>query len=212
MSDPLSDFLAREQDAFAELEENGPPPVHVVENGVGHHEEQPAPAQFNGELPNGDSGVDLTALDSGFSPDNAAERVTPIQNGRGPSPGSVGSGHTMRTEEEPEKIKKWRENQKKQIAEKDAAEEKKKEELREQAKKELEQWHAQRKAQLEQRKKQNREREKEISLECAPTPDGASPWEKIAKMVDGGSKTAKGTKDTSRMKSLILECKAEATC
>lgn len=38
----------------------------------------------------------------------------------------------------------------------DAAEEKKKEELREQAKKELEQWHAQREKQLELRKKENR--------------------------------------------------------
>lgn len=38
----------------------------------------------------------------------------------------------------------------------DEAEEKKKEELREQAKKELEQWHAQRQKQLELRKKENR--------------------------------------------------------
>lgn len=39
---------------------------------------------------------------------------------------------------------------------KDEAEEEKKEELRHQAKKELQEWHAQRKIRLEQRKKENR--------------------------------------------------------
>lgn len=43
--------------------------------------------------------------------------------------------------EEPVKIKKWREEQKTRLEEKDREEEKKKEELREQAKKELEDWY-----------------------------------------------------------------------
>lgn len=43
--------------------------------------------------------------------------------------------------EEPEKIKKWREEQQKRLEEKDREEEKKKLELREQAKKELEDWY-----------------------------------------------------------------------
>lgn len=51
------------------------------------------------------------------------------------------------------------------------------------------------------------EREKEISKQVAPASDDASSWEKIAKMIESGSKGAKSTKDNSRMKSLILECK-----
>ncbi|KAL1505261.1 hypothetical protein ABEB36_004862 [Hypothenemus hampei] len=43
--------------------------------------------------------------------------------------------------EEPEKIKKWREEQVKRLEEKDREEERKKEELREKAKKELEDWY-----------------------------------------------------------------------
>lgn len=43
--------------------------------------------------------------------------------------------------EEPEKIKKWREEQQTRLEQKDVEEEKKKEELREQAKKELEDWY-----------------------------------------------------------------------
>lgn len=43
--------------------------------------------------------------------------------------------------EEPEKIRKWREDQKQRLEDKDKEEEKKKEELREQAKKELEEWY-----------------------------------------------------------------------
>lgn len=44
-------------------------------------------------------------------------------------------------QEEPEKIKRWREEQKKRLEEKDAEEETKKTELREQARKELEDWY-----------------------------------------------------------------------
>lgn len=43
--------------------------------------------------------------------------------------------------EEPEKIKRWREEQKKRLEEKDREEELKKTELREQARKELEDWY-----------------------------------------------------------------------
>lgn len=44
-------------------------------------------------------------------------------------------------QEEPEKIKKWREEQQARLEEKDREEDKKREELREQARKELEDWY-----------------------------------------------------------------------
>lgn len=49
---------------------------------------------------------------------------------------------------EPEKIKKWREEQKQRIALKDAEDEKKMKEMREVAKHELEEWYKNRKEQL----------------------------------------------------------------
>ncbi|RZF34525.1 hypothetical protein LSTR_LSTR016606 [Laodelphax striatellus] len=48
---------------------------------------------------------------------------------------------TPAVREEPEKIKKWREDQKKSLEEKDLNEEKKKEELRTAAKSELDEWY-----------------------------------------------------------------------
>ncbi len=50
--------------------------------------------------------------------------------------------------QEPEKIKKWREEQKKRIETKDAEEELKKREWKESAKKELDEWYKQRAEQL----------------------------------------------------------------
>jgi len=216
MSDPVSDFLAREHDALANLDGDdddfvGAPqnnlfqaPVPVVQNGFA----APGGLQHDGLLNNaGDSGVDLSALDV-----NDAV-PSPLQNGRGPSPASINSGRGGSNgpyveKEEPEKIRKWRENQKQLIAEKDKAEEKKKEELREHAKKELQEWHAQRNTRLEQRKKENREREAQYLESYEPTKDGSieKSWERIAKMVEATSKTGRSasTKDTSRMKSLIL--------
>lgn len=53
----------------------------------------------------------------------------------------IQTGTPAPVREEPEKIKKWREEQKARLEEKDKEEEKKKQELREQAKKELEDWY-----------------------------------------------------------------------
>lgn len=58
--------------------------------------------------------------------------------------------------EEPEKIKKWREDQKTRLEEKDREEEKKKEELREQAKKELEDWYKHHEETISKTKSSNR--------------------------------------------------------
>jgi galactokinase/mevalonate kinase-like predicted kinase len=49
---------------------------------------------------------------------------------------------------EPEKIKKWREEQKQRIVTKDAEEEKKMKDMKEVAKKELEEWYKNRQEQL----------------------------------------------------------------
>ena len=58
--------------------------------------------------------------------------------------------------EEPEKIKKWREEQKRLLEQKDAEEGKKIEELKLTAKRELEEWYARYSEQLEKSKHSNR--------------------------------------------------------
>lgn len=58
--------------------------------------------------------------------------------------------------EEPERIKKWREEQKTRLEEKDEEEEKKKLELRDQAKKELEDWYKHHEESISKTKASNR--------------------------------------------------------
>lgn len=58
--------------------------------------------------------------------------------------------------EEPEKIRKWREDQKAMLEQKDVEEEKKREELKVQAKKELEDWYKQHEETITKTKSSNR--------------------------------------------------------
>ncbi|KAF4526890.1 hypothetical protein B566_EDAN014512 [Ephemera danica] len=128
--------------------------------------------------------------------------------------------------EEPEKIRKWREEQKKRLEEKDAAEERAKEELRETAKKELEEWYKHHAEQIAKTKAANscyfaavrdifsksivivphRNAEKQFVAEVDEIEPGTE-WERIAKLCDFNPKSSKSSKDVSRMRSIILQLK-----
>ncbi|XP_055312987.1 clathrin light chain isoform X6 [Sitodiplosis mosellana] len=112
--------------------------------------------------------------------------------------------------EEPEKIKKWREEQQKRLEEKDKEEEKKKLELREQAKKELEDWYKHHEEAIGKTKASNRESaknaEKQFVAETAEIEPGTE-WERIAKLCDFNPKSSKSSRDVSRMRSIILQLK-----
>jgi hypothetical protein len=75
------------------------------------------------------------------------------ENRKSPT-GSVNSSNSLQPE--PEKIRIWREEQQKMLEIKDANEAKKKEELKEQAKKELQDWYQRYQQQLEKSKQSNR--------------------------------------------------------
>jgi len=108
--------------------------------------------------------------------------------------------------EEPEKIRKWREDQKKMIEQKDADEEVKKKELREQASKELEEWYQRYRDQIAKSKQANRNAEKEYV--CEGVAKGEE-WEGIAKLCDFNPKSTRHTKDISRMKTMLLQLKQQ---
>jgi len=108
---------------------------------------------------------------------------------------------------EPETIRVWREENAKRLAEKDAKEEEMLNELREQAKKELSDWYKHYKEQVEKTKSFNRESEMEFVAEVNDIKPGTE-WERVNKLVDFNSKHSKSsTKDTSRMKSIMLQLK-----
>ncbi|XP_050522859.1 clathrin light chain isoform X5 [Daktulosphaira vitifoliae] len=112
--------------------------------------------------------------------------------------------------EEAEKIKKWRAEQKTLLEEKDANEEKKKEELRLIAKKELEEWYKSHKEQIAKTKDVNRESainaEKQFVAESDDIEPGTE-WDRITKLCDFNPKANRASKDVTRMRSIILQLK-----
>ncbi|XP_044017717.1 clathrin light chain isoform X4 [Aphidius gifuensis] len=157
--DPAAEFLAREQNELAGLEDEIPPvvmatPVPVVSSTV----EEPA-------IP--------------------APTVT---------------------KEEPEKIKIWREEQATRLKEKDIEEEIKREEWREAAKKELEEWYKHHAETTSKTKATNRNAEKQFVAEADEVEPGTE-WERISKLCDFNPKSSRTSKDVSRMRSIILQLK-----
>lgn len=170
--DPAAEFIAREQNELAGLDDDiaVATPVPVITNGDAPSENQLASAD--------------PAEEDSPSP---AHRPTPVR-------------------EEPEKIKKWREEQKTRLEEKDANEEKKREEWQEAAKKELEEWYRHHDDLIAKTRSANRNAEKQFVADDEEIEPGTE-WERIAKHCDFNPKASKGSKDVSRMRSIILQLK-----
>ncbi|KAK1121842.1 hypothetical protein K0M31_010152 [Melipona bicolor] len=183
--DPVAEFVAREQDQLAGLENEIPPvamsaPAMVSNTDVG---------------PGGDAEGSFEIIDAiGQPPETQALPV--IETASKPAP----------VKEEPEKIRKWREEQKARLEEKDAEEEKKKEEWREAARKELEEWYKHHAEAISKTKTTNRNAEKQFVAEADEVEPGTE-WERIAKLCDFNPKSSRTSKDVSRMRSIILQLK-----
>jgi len=200
--DPAAEFLAREQDQLAGLEDDIPT-ANATEPVV---EATPAePAKQESEDNFGTSDDNIYQEPSRDSPTvNDSEMNSELMNGV-----SEKSGHKSMTPPpkiEPEKIRLWREQQAKRLEEKDAVEETKKEELRNQAKKELEEWYKHHNELIAKNKAANRNAEKELVAEADVVEPGTE-WERIARLCDFNPKASKHSKDVSRMRSIILQLK-----
>lgn len=161
--DPAAEFLAREQNQMAGLEDDN----------------------FGGE-----SAAPAAQADIGGAEPTGYEAVAQAD----------------RIREEPEKIKKWREEQKIRLEKKDKESEEKKGEWREIAKKELEDWYKHREEQLEKTFKLNREAEAAFVQERDDTIPGHE-WERICRLCEFNPKAARNQKDVSRMRSILLQLK-----
>jgi len=113
---------------------------------------------------------------------------------------------SMRISEEPECIKQWKIEQEEKLRIKDEAEEKSKEELKLQARKELDDWYKHYNEQLEKTKVTNRNNQDTYSSEVNDIQPGTE-WERVAKHCDFNAKNAKNTKDVSRMRGIMLQLK-----
>jgi len=201
-NDPVAEFLAREQDQLAEL--NG-------EFGTAGGN-----ANFDNDM-FGSSDVgygtttvtaDLTAqTDQTFGGEFGAgggveDHIQAVEDPYS----AVKSVDKLR--QEPDKIRKWREEQTERLAKKDADEEKKKAEWREAARRELEDWYRHRDEQVEKARKLNRESENVFVAERDEKKPGGE-WERIGRLCDFNPKSSRGAgaKDVSRMRSILLQLK-----
>ncbi|XP_066602793.1 clathrin light chain isoform X2 [Prorops nasuta] len=179
--DPAAEFLAREQDQLAGLEDEIPPVYNTS---------LASSTRGNGE----DNEVNTETNDAIGQLENQVPSITetPVSS--------------LPVKEEPEKILKWREEQKARLEQKDAEEEKKKEEWRESAKKELEEWYKHHTEAISKTKATNRNAEKQFVAEDDEVEPGTE-WERIAKLCDFNPKSSRTSKDVSRMRSIILQLK-----
>ncbi|XP_045534049.1 clathrin light chain isoform X1 [Papilio machaon] len=179
--DPAAEFLAREQNQLAgledELETSAPPPIVApASNGFEDFVEIPSSAVYESE----------GLMD--------AE----------PAPTTV----FRQEREEPEKIRIWREEQKKRLTEKDEEEERKKEEMLKIAKKELEDWYKTHEEQIAKTKAANRESAKNAERALARGSEGGSTeggeWARVAELCDFGPRRGR---DVARLRSIVLQLK-----
>ncbi|KAK9681373.1 Clathrin light chain [Popillia japonica] len=189
--DPAAEFLAKEQSDLAGLEDELKPAAVLIPqvNGDG--------ATANTIREN--SGSSFEMID-GLEQENLEFSK--------PSVGASTSPPLIKTEvkEEPEKIRKWREEQVQRLEEKDREEEIKKEEWRQTAKEELEEWYSNHAEQIEKTKAANRNAEKQFVADDNEIEPGTE-WERIAKLCDFNPKAKQGNKDVSRLRSIILQLK-----
>jgi len=108
--------------------------------------------------------------------------------------------------EEPECLRKWREEQKERIRIKDEEEERGKEELRQKAKKELESFYKNYEEELQLTKKENRIAEEAFLADVNGLKPGTE-WERVCRNSNFNSKVNHNKKDRSRMRSVLLQLK-----
>jgi len=188
-ADPVADFLAREQNQLAGLDDNfdnfGGAGGNFAEDFGGDHvygnvTAGEYPPEMKQELANADE-----PLSDQYSAVKSVDKLR----------------------QEPEKIRKWREEQTERLAKKDAESEKKKAEWREIARHELEDWYRHRDEQVEKSKKLNRDSEDAFVTERDEKKPGGE-WERICRLCDFNPKsTPRGAKDVSRMRSILLQLK-----
>ncbi|XP_058021553.1 clathrin light chain B isoform X2 [Ahaetulla prasina] len=129
-----------------------------------------------------------------------------FQEPNGPTDAYAAIARADRLTQEPESIRKWREEQKKRLQELDAASKVLEQEWREKAKKDLEEWNIRQNEQMERNQANNRASEEAFLKESKEETTGTE-WEKVAQLCDFNPKSSKQSKDVSRMRSVLISLK-----
>ncbi|KAM9794967.1 clathrin light chain B [Neosynchiropus ocellatus] len=205
--DPAAAFLAQQESEIAVIE-NEADGFGALE---GAETNQPA--------------TQTTVNYDGFEDGLATVNGDIYQEPNGPTDSYAAIAQVDIQRQEPESLRKWREEQKTRLEALDSASKAAEAEWREKAKKELEDWHVHQGEQMEKNKANNRIADKAFYKQpnsdviglvaseeafLAET-DGDSPagseWERVARLCDFNPKTNKQAKDVSRMRSVLISLK-----
>ncbi|NXS86453.1 CLCB protein, partial [Erpornis zantholeuca] len=162
--------------------------------------------------------------EQGFQNGGATVNGDVFQESNGPTDAYAAIAKAARLTQEPESIRKWREEQKKRLEELDAASKVTEQEWREKAKKDLEEWNLRQNEQMEKNRANNRIADKafyqqpdadvigyvaseEAFLKESKEETPGSEWEKVAQLCDFNPKSSKQSKDVSRMRSVLISLK-----
>ncbi|XP_038051934.1 clathrin light chain B-like [Patiria miniata] len=188
--DPAAEFLAREQDELAGLEDD-----NFVSG-------DPAPASE----PVGESGGLLGDDLASFEADPMMGEGEGEAQLNGPSDTYSSISAVDRLANEPEKIRLWREEQIEMLEKKDTEADQLQNEWREIAKKEIVEWTARQAEQFTKAQSSNRAAEKAFIDERDEETPGQE-WERIARLCDFNPKNNKNCKDVTRLRSILLHLK-----
>ncbi|XP_041800041.1 clathrin light chain B [Chelmon rostratus] len=186
--DPAAAFLAQQESEIAGIENDGEG-FGALEGADGQPSSQPQAANYDG-----------------FEDEPATLNGDLFQESNGPTDNYAAIAQVDIQRQEPESLRKWREEQKTRLDALDSASKAAEAEWREKAKKELEDWHVHQSEQMEKNKANNRASEEAFLAES----DGDSPgseWERVARLCDFNPKTNKQAKDVSRMRSVLISLK-----
>jgi len=211
--DPAAEFLAKEQEELGDIGEDlglGAPVQDIAtfddanDNiAVKNDEDENAPISVS----HNDFGV--TDDVNPFLQD-AVKNTAPVMEGKDIYAG-MQTLIIKKDQEEPEFMRIWREEQQERLRKKDEAETTAMDELKQQAKQELEDWYKRYETQLEKTKSTNREDETKYENNEMNHIEPGSEWERVAKHCDFSAKAPGHTKDVSRMRSIMLQLKQNQT-
>jgi len=210
--DPAAEFLAKEQEELGDIGEDlglGAPaqdiPTFDNDNvAIKNDDDENAP-------------ISVSHNDFGVSNDVNPFLQDPIENSAPVMVEGKDIYAGMQTlsikkdQEEPEFMRKWREEQQERLRKKDEEETAAMDELKQQAKQELEDWYKRYENQLEKTKSTNREDETKYENNEMNGIEPGSEWERVAKHCDFSAKAPGHTKDVSRMRSIMLQLKQNQT-
>ncbi|XP_059846226.1 clathrin light chain B-like isoform X2 [Hypanus sabinus] len=186
--DPAAAFLAQQESEIAGIENDEG--FSILDGG-----EVPSALQ-----PHSDD------VGDGFKDELAEVNGDVYQESNGPNDSYAAIARADRLSQEPESIRKWREEQITRLENLDAASRKAEMEWKEKAKKELEEWYIRQNEQLEKIKKNNRAAEEAFVQDSEEDTPGTE-WERVARLCDFNPKTSKQSKDVSRMRSVLISLK-----